>query len=129
MKAAELVEGTACNGKTGARDDRELIGALSGNGADREREVAYRTRRVVLASLGVMQEQKAESKRGRSLALAWILLLLLALGPFAWKVAEDLIGGERLSGLSCQFSLLWVCILCPALLAAVLVAGWVRNRP
>ncbi len=129
VKAAESAVGIAGKGQTEARNDRGLIGALSGNEAGREREVACRTRRVVLASLGVMKEQRAEYKRGRSLALAWILVLVLALGPFVWKVAEDLIGGDRLSGLNCQFSLLWVCILCPALLAAVLVAGWVRNRP
>ena len=127
MKAAEPAEEVARNGKTNARDDRELIVALSGKGADRERDVAYRTRRVVLASLGVMQEQKAESKRSRSLALAWILGVILALGPFAWNVANDLRGGEHLNDLATQFSL-WVCILCPALLAAVLVAGWFRNR-
>jgi H+/Cl- antiporter ClcA len=75
-----------------------------------------------------MREQKAVSKRGRLLALASILLVILALGPFAWNVANDLRGGEHLSDLATQVSL-WVCILCPALLAAVLVAGWVRNRP
>ncbi len=128
VKAAEPVEGEACNGKADAMDDRELIGALSGTGADRERDVAYRTRRVVLASLGVMQEQKAESKRSRSLALAWILVVILALGPFVWRVVNEMIEGESFSDLATQFSL-WVCILCPALLAAVLVAGWVRNRP
>ena len=128
MKAAEPAEGVAHNGKTDARDDRELIAALSGKGADREREVAYHTRRVVLASLGVMQEQKAGAKRGRSLALAWILVVILALGPFVWRVANEMIGGESVNDLTTQISL-WVCILCPALLAAVLVAGWVRNRP
>ncbi len=128
MKAAQPAAGVAGNGQTVARNDRELIGSLIGNGADRERDVAYRTRRVVLASLGVMREQKAVSKRGRLLALASILLVILALGPFAWNVANDLRGGEHLSDLATQVSL-WVCILCPALLAAVLVAGWVRNRP
>jgi hypothetical protein len=128
VKAAQAAAEAGDDGKTVARNDQELIGSLTGTGADREREVAYRTRRVVLASLGVMQEQKAESKRSRSLALALILVVILALGPFVWRVADELIEGEHLSDLATQFSL-WACIVCPALLAAVLVAGWVRNRP
>ena len=86
-----------------------------------------RTRRVVMASLGVMQEQKAGRKRSRAVALAAILLVILALGPFFWRVADDLIGGEHISDIATQFSL-WVCILCPALLAAALVAGWSRDK-
>ena len=81
-----------------------------------------------MASLGVMQDQKAGRKRGLAVALAAILLVILALGPFFWRVADELIGGEHFSDMATQFSL-WVCILCPALLAAALVAGWSRKRP
>jgi hypothetical protein len=109
----------------GAR--RDLLSALSGNEAGRDRATAYRTRRVVLASLGVMQDQKAGCKRGRCVAMASILLVVLAMGPFFWRVADDLIEGEHVSDLAPQLSLL-VCLLCPALLAAVLVAGWARHK-
>ena len=54
-----------------------------------------------------------------------LLLVVLVLGPFFWRVADDLIGGEQSAILATEFSL-WVCILCPALLAAALVAGWMR---
>lgn len=87
-----------------------------------------KTRRVVMASFGVMQDQKAGRQRSRSLVLASFLLMLIALGPFIWRVSDDLIGGERLSDMATQFSL-WACILCPAILAAFLVAGWSRSRP
>jgi hypothetical protein len=40
---------------------------------------------------------------------------------------ENLIAADHVSDLPSQFAL-WVCILCPALVAAVLVAGWARNR-
>jgi hypothetical protein len=105
----------------------ELLGALAGRQAGRERAVAEKTRRVVMASFGVMEDQKAGRKRSRSLALASVLVMLIALGPFIWRVTDDLIGGERLSDVATQLSL-WACILCPAVLAAVLIAGWSRTR-
>jgi len=107
--------------------DHDLLAALAGRHGARDRAVAEKTRRVVMASLGVMEDQKAGRKRSRSLALASFLLILLALGPFIWRVTDDLIGGERLSDVATQLSL-WACILCPAVLAAVLVAGWSRGK-
>ncbi len=95
--------------------------------ADRDREVAQSTSRVVMASLGVMKDQKADRKRSRSLALAAILVVVLILGPLAWLVFDRFFAGEHLGDLTTQFSL-WVCILCPAILAAALVAGWLRKR-
>lgn len=109
-----------------ATADRELLAALAGTRAGRDGVVAHRTRRVVLGSLGVMQEQKAGRKRSRAMALAGLLLAGLGMGPFVWHVVDDLIGGEHLCDLTTQLSLL-VCVLCPALVAAVLVAGWLRR--
>ncbi len=122
--AGEPVAKASTNGDTA---NSELLGALSGRQAGRERAVAEKTRRVVLASLGVMEDQKAGRKRSRSVALASILVMLIALGPFVWRVTDDLIGGERLGDVATQLSL-WACILCPAVLAAVLIAGWSRTR-
>lgn len=128
MKTGELVDMAASSPNPGADANRDLLSALAGNQAGRDRAVAGKTRRVVLASLGVMQDQKAGRKRSRAVASASILLVILALGPFFWRVADDLNGGEHISDIATQFSL-WVCILCPALLAAALVAGWSRNKP
>jgi hypothetical protein len=107
--------------------DPDLLSALAGMQAGRDRAVAQRTRRVVLASLGVIKEQKADRKRNKAIALASLLLILLALGPFVWRVVDDLIGGEHLSDIATQCSLM-MCLFCPALLAAVLVAGWMRRQ-
>lgn len=109
-----------------ATANRGLLAALAGTQAAREGAVANRTRRVVLGSLGVMQEQKAGRKRSRAFALVGILLAGMGMAPFVWRVADDLIGGEHLCDVTTQLSLL-VCVLCPALVAAVLVAGWLRR--
>jgi hypothetical protein len=119
--------GTAQNALDDAGQNGELLAALAGGRAGRERAVAHRTRRVVLTSLGVMQEQRAGRQRVRALALAAILLVLLVVGPLAWWAVDNLIAGEHLGDLTSQFSL-WVCILCPALVAAALVAGWLKHK-
>jgi hypothetical protein len=122
------IAGLADPPSSGAEADRDLLSALTGKQAGRDRAVAHRTRRVVMASLGVMQDQKAGRKRTRSLALASILLFVLAMGPFVWRVSDDIIGGEHWSDVATQASL-WICMFFPALLAAALVAGWMRGRP
>ena len=126
MKIERLAEKQAVRVRPNTDSNRDLISALAGGQAGRERAVAHRTRRVVLTSLGVMQDQKAGTKRSRSLAIAAFLLAILAIGPFFWHVAENLLGGEHMSDIATQTSL-WVCFLCPALLAAALLAGWRRK--
>jgi hypothetical protein len=133
VRAVELAGTTATSSAASAiagADDanRDLLSALAGKQGARERAVGESTRRVVMTSFGVMQDQRAGRRRTRSLALASVLLVLLALGPFVWRVADDLIGGEHISDIATQTSL-WVCFLCPAILAAFLVAGWSRIKP
>jgi hypothetical protein len=111
----------------GAPADPELVAALAGVQAGQDRDVAHRTRRVVMASLGVMNEQKAGRQRIRAVALASALIMVFAFGPLVWWALDNLFAGEHLGDLPCQFSL-WVCIFCPALVAAALVAGWWHRR-
>ncbi len=130
MRAAELAGNSGANAAPGASTgaaNSEILAALSGKEAGRDRAVAEKTRRVVLASLGVIQDQKAGRRRTRSLVLASIFVALLAFGPLAWRVADDLIGGEHIGDIATQTSL-WACILFPAVLAAFLVAGWSRSK-
>ena len=131
MRTAELAGNTvadpASGASSGAGSNSEILAALSGKQAGRDRAVAEKTRRVVLASLGVIRDQKAGRRRTRSVVLASLLLALLAFGPLAWRVADDLIGGEHISDIATQTSV-WACILFPAILAAFLVAGWSRSK-
>lgn len=107
--------------------DSDLLSALAGKQAHQDCTMAWRTRRVVSASQGLMQEQRAGRKRIRAVALAAIVLVVLGLGPLLHWAVDSLIAGEHLSDVTSQFAL-WVCILCPALVACALLAGWVRQR-
>lgn len=127
MKTVEFAADTPGNVDSGTNRDRELVQALAGRQADHDGAVAHRTRRVVLASLGVIQQQKAGRRRSLAIATACVLVALLLLGPAAWRVADDLIGGERFSDVTTQFSL-WFSFFCIAIVGAVLVAGWMRRK-
>lgn len=127
MKTVHAAADTSGTMASGPERHRDLVEALAGRQGDHEGAVAHRTRRVVMASLGVLQEQKAGRRRSRSIALACLLVALLLLGPAAWRVADDLIGGDLFGDLPTQFSL-WFSFLCLALAGAVLVAGWMRRK-
>jgi hypothetical protein len=127
VKPGEVAGGDSVDGRTRPAADRDLLSALAGNQASQDSALAYRTSRVVNASMGVMRDQRAGRQRVRAVALAAILLMVLGLGPLMWWAADNLIAEGHLGDLSCQFAM-WVCILCPALVASALLAGWVRNR-
>ena len=106
---------------------KDLIAALTGREANRDRDVAYRTRRVVLSSLGLMRERKQDGSRARGVALWVTALVLLLIAPLVWETTDSLIAGEHLGDPGSQLSLL-ACILCATLLGAGLVALWWKHR-
>jgi hypothetical protein len=82
---------------------------------------------VVLSSLGVLKEQKQDRRRARGVAVAVTLVVLLLIAPLVWEFSETMLAGEHFGDAGSQLSI-WACIVCTALLAAALVAGWLRNR-
>ena len=112
----------------GAEVPRDVLDALAGRQANRECAVGHRTRRVVLASMGVMDEQKQDRKRNQALALAAVLILVFIFGPLIWWAVDNFVAGRRITDVAGEFSL-WIFFVGAAVLASTLLAGWLRRRP
>ncbi len=105
----------------------DLVEATAGYGGERERATADRTRRVVMASAGVMQEQRAGRKRIRAITLAATLVVFFVVGPPVWWVADTLIEEEHLTSLLSELAV-WGFFSVTALLGSALLAGWLRRK-
>lgn len=128
-QAGDTQNGTGNGTRTGSviGQRSELLSALNGREANRDRDVSLRTRRVIMSSLGVLREQKQDKSRARAVALGVTALILLLIAPLLWEATDSLIAGEHLGDPGNQLSL-WACIVCTTLLGAALVAGWWRKR-
>jgi len=104
-----------------------LVDAMTGFSGDRDRATADKTRRVVMASAGVMQEQRAGRKRTRAMALAATLVVFFVVGPPVWWVADTLIEEQHLTSLVSELAV-WGFFSITALLGSALLAGWLRRR-
>ena len=122
-RTGESEQGTPAGQTPGS----DLLSALTGRDANRDRAVAQRTRRVVMSSYGVLKEHKEDKSRARGVALAVTLLVLLLIAPLLWEATDSLIAGEHLGDPRNEWSL-WACIICPTLLGAAIIAGWWRKR-
>lgn len=118
---------TSAPPKPRAYPSPDLLAALCGCEAERERAVANRTRSVVRSSLEVIAGQRAAGRRGRSLALAATLLVFLLLGPLVSWLVYLFFETDHPNSLANLFNL-WICGLIPALLAAVVLMGWRRYK-
>jgi hypothetical protein len=105
----------------------DLAEAMAGLSGDRDRATADRTRRVVMASAGLMQEQEAGRKKIRAWALAATLVVLFVVAPPIWWIAETLIEEEHLTSLVSELAV-WGFFSVTALLGSALLAGWLRRK-
>jgi len=115
--------------QNGEEQDRsDLLRALTGNCGCKDRETGEKTRRVVLASLGVLKDQCQFRRRNCALALATLLVLIVLLGPILWWAWEQLLCEDHLNSLVCQLHIL-LFFLGGAVMASVILAGWLRRKP
>jgi hypothetical protein len=120
------ITGTA-QGSGADRTRLDAVAALAGGAADRERAVAFKTRRVVATSLGVIEEQKAGHRRSRAVAIAATLLVFFVVGPPVWWIADTLIEEERVTSVASEIAV-WGFFMSTALLASALLVGWLRRK-
>ncbi len=106
---------------------RKLTEALAGYSGDRDRATADRTRRVVMTSAGVMQDQRAGRKKTRAMALAATLVIFFVVAPPIWWVAETLIEEEHMTSILSELAV-WGFLSVTALLGSALLAGWLRRK-
>lgn len=105
----------------------ELAEAMAGLSGERDRATADRTRRVVMASAGLLQEQRAGRKRIRAMALAATLVIFFVVAPPVWWIAESLIEEEHLTSMVSELTV-WGFFSITALLGSALLAGWLRRK-
>ena len=105
----------------------DLVGAVTGFQADRARATADKTRRVVMASAGVLQEQRAGRRKTRAMALAATLVVFFVVAPPIWWIAENLIEEEHLTSTLSELAV-WGLFSVTALLGSALLAGWLRRK-
>ena len=111
----------------GHNADNDLIDAAAGFQGDRARATADKTRRVVMTSAGVIQEQRAGRKKIRAVALAATLVIFFVVAPPIWWIAENLIEEEHLTSTLSELAV-WGFFSVTALLGSALLAGWLRRK-
>ncbi|HXS75952.1 MAG TPA: hypothetical protein VN753_07240 [Terracidiphilus sp.] len=104
----------------------ELLEAVSGLQGDRDRTAADKTRRVVMASAGVMQDQRAGRKKIRAWAIAATLVVFFIVAPPIWWLAETVVEEQHLTTFG-EIAI-WGFFSISALLGSALLAGWLRRR-
>jgi hypothetical protein len=104
----------------------DLIEAVSGLQGERDRTTADKTRRVVMASAGVMQDQRAGRKKVRAWAIAATLVVFFIVAPPIWWLAETLVEEQHLTTIA-EIAI-WGFFSITALLGSALLAGWLRRR-
>lgn len=113
--------------ENGGAAHRDLAEAMAGLSGDRDRATADRTRRVVMASAGLMQEQQAGRKKIRAMAIAATLVVFFVVAPPMWWLADNVIEEQHVTSVLSELAV-WGFFSVTALLGSALLAGWLRRK-
>ncbi|HEY0784470.1 MAG TPA: hypothetical protein VGD62_01285 [Acidobacteriaceae bacterium] len=79
-----------------AQPDAELVSALSGLDAGRDRALSMRTQRAVHRAADDMEQGRHVRRRSLAIVLLTLIGLLMLLSPALWNMVDELVGGEFL---------------------------------
>jgi hypothetical protein len=89
-------EQTQSSGSQSAGNSADLIAALSGLNAHRERALSNRTRRAVHDAATDIREGRNVGRRSTAIALLTLAGFLMLLSPAIWSSIDDALGGGTL---------------------------------
>jgi hypothetical protein len=112
----------AADSATHSADRADVVSALLSPNCDASLALVRRTRYAVRDTFIGLEERRIRQRRNIGLALLALFTVLILLTPEIWNSVEDLLAGEHLADLSCQFAFMLL-MLAPAMLAA-LAAVW-----
>lgn len=120
-------EPTMATATGGAPVDSQIQRSRAIADADRDRAVAHKTRRVVLASLGILNDLKAGHKRNRAVAVAAILVLFSVMALPLWFLFYSMFADDNTAGVAWEIAVSGF-FLCCGLVGSALLVGWLRAR-
>jgi hypothetical protein len=72
----------------------ELLAALSGLDANRDRALTNRTRRAVHEASATLQEGRHLSRKSTGIAILTLAGFIVLLSPAIWNSVDDMLGGD-----------------------------------
>ena len=96
---------------------------ICGTAKDAEPDAAGKTDSDLISALTGRQ-----ANRERAVAVAAAVVVFLFLGRLVWWAGDSLIEEEHLNGIAVQLGV-WLFFLSAAVLASAVLAGWLRKRP
>lgn len=107
----------------------ELVAALSGLDANRDRALTNRTRRAVQEAASDLREGRHLTRRSGAIALLTLAGFLMLLSPAIWSSVDDMLGGEFLLDLPGMIAALAFTLFAAVAAVLFLISGEGNRNP